>query len=382
MSAVVADKSTIAEHIRYRKPRTSNHSLTASETDPNITRSKFTISSLLSSSSSTYTTTSDNLISTTTAITTSKKKNFTSSTFRGLGCAASSQVSVPAVIRTSANWDSEKLKKKKMKSKKTKLPSNINSAAVTVTNNNINNANPSTQSSLSLALSSSCVGVPDVWCGPGIGVTTDAASVDCVVSRRPPVSTRGKVDGVDKINHNLRERSCTVRRMVNREDLFFLDSEAALGVPRSRADDSGSRRHVRHGFPEGLAEIVMLQSSLLMGGRSDGLDQYGDWRLDVDSMSYEELLELGERIGYVSTGLREEEITHCLRRTKLGILDNFSSHFPTELEKKCSICQDYEADDEMGKLNCGHFYHTNCIKEWLVQKNICPICKTAAVSQT
>ncbi|XP_022850049.1 probable E3 ubiquitin-protein ligase RHG1A [Olea europaea var. sylvestris] len=171
--------------------------------------------------------------------------------------------------------------------------------------------------------------------------------------------------------------------MVNREDLFFLDSEAALGVPRSRVDDSGSRRHVRHGFPEGLAEIVMLQSSLLMGGRSDGLDQYGDWRLDVDSMSYEELLELGERIGYVSTGLREEEITHCLRRTKLGILDNFSSHFPTELEKKCSICQeDYEADDEMGKLNCGHFYHTNCIKEWLVQKNICPICKTAAVSQT
>ncbi|KAL2461674.1 RING/U-box superfamily protein [Abeliophyllum distichum] len=381
MPTLVADKSTIAEHIRYRKHRSSNHPLTptaaASETDPNTTRSKFTISSLLSSSP----TTNDNLINTT-AITSSKKKNFTSSTFRGLGCAASSQVSVPAVIRTSANWDTEKVKKKK-KSKKSRLPSNNNSAAVTVTNNSINNVNPSSQSPLSLALSSSCVGVPDVWCGPGIGVTTDAASVDCVVSRRPPVSTRPKVDGVDKINHNQRERSCTVRRMVNREDLFFIDPEAALGVPRSRVDDSGSRRHVRHGFPEGLAEIVMLQSSLLMGGRSDGLDQYGDWRLDVDSMSYEELLELGERIGYVSTGLREDEITRCLRRAKLGILDNFSSHFATELERKCSICQeDYEADDETGKLNCGHFYHTHCIKEWLVQKNICPICKTAAASQT
>lgn len=34
-------------------------------------------------------------------------------------------------------------------------------------------------------------------------------------------------------------------------------------------------------------QIVMLQSSLLMGGRSGGLDQYRDLRLDVDSMSYE-----------------------------------------------------------------------------------------------
>lgn len=34
-------------------------------------------------------------------------------------------------------------------------------------------------------------------------------------------------------------------------------------------------------------QIVMLQSSMLMGGRSDGLDRYRDLRLDVDHMSYE-----------------------------------------------------------------------------------------------
>lgn len=34
-------------------------------------------------------------------------------------------------------------------------------------------------------------------------------------------------------------------------------------------------------------QIVMLQSNLLMGGRSDGADRYRDWRLDIDSMSYE-----------------------------------------------------------------------------------------------
>ncbi|GMP33001.1 hypothetical protein CsSME_00006512 [Camellia sinensis var. sinensis] len=81
---------------------------------------------------------------------------------------------------------------------------------------------------------------------------------------------------------------------------------------------------------------MMLQSSLMMGGRSDGFDRYRDWRLDVDNMSYEELLELGDRIGHVNTGLKEDEIVHCLRKTKL--LDNLWSQF-SEIEWKCSICQ-------------------------------------------
>lgn len=46
------------------------------------------------------------------------------------------------------------------------------------------------------------MGVPDVWCGPGMGLSTDAASVDCVVSRRP---ARGKVDGLDRIVLGQRE---------------------------------------------------------------------------------------------------------------------------------------------------------------------------------
>ncbi|KAI3463752.1 hypothetical protein Pfo_020415 [Paulownia fortunei] len=352
MPVVVADDSTMAEHIRYRKPRNPPQPSTTfshhPETDPNSIRSKPTISSILLSSSPNNDTTS-------------KKKNFTSASLE--------------------DW--AKLKKKRLKTKKNsndKLPINNNSAAAATAATS--STNPSSQSSLSLALSSSCVGVPDVWCGPGMGLITDAASVDCVVSRRP---ARGKVDGVDRIVLGQRERPYTLRRMVTPEDNPFLESDTALGITRIRSDVSGSRhhRHVRHGFHEGLAEIVMLQSNLLMGGRSDGLDRYRDLRLDVDNMSYEELLELGDRIGYVSTGLREDEITHCLRRTKLAMLDDLSLHFATEMERKCSICQEeYEPDDETGKLNCGHFYHIYCIKQWLGQKNACPICKTAAVSQT
>ncbi|XP_024991486.1 probable E3 ubiquitin-protein ligase HIP1 [Cynara cardunculus var. scolymus] len=118
----------------------------------------------------------------------------------------------------------------------------------------------------------------------------------------------------------------------------------------------------------------MLQGNLLMGGRLDH-DRYRDWRLDVDSMSYEELLELGDKIGYVSTGLREDEIGQCVRKTK-------PPHVPTQMQWKCTICQEeYEGEDEIGKLECGHFYHMYCIKQWLVQKKTCPICKVVVESQ-
>ncbi|KAL3640752.1 hypothetical protein CASFOL_015720 [Castilleja foliolosa] len=298
----------------------------------------------------------------------SKKKNTfpTPAAFRGLGCtaSASSQVSLPAVIRTSANWRPNKLKKESPNAKN-KQPIDIN-----INNNN----NSVSQSSLSSAFTSSS----DVWCAPILS-DSDGPVEDCVVSTTRPIRPK-----LDRIVLAQREHSYPERRMVIPEDNPFVESEAGLAITRIRSNVSGSRHHRHaHGFREGLAEIVMLQSSLLMGGRSNGLDRYRDLRLDVDNMSYEELLELGDRIGYVSTGLREDEITHCLRKTKRATLEDLLLHCDLGTDRKCSICQEeYEGDDETGKLNCGHFYHMYCIKQWLGQKNACPICKTAALSQT
>ena len=38
-------------------------------------------------------------------------------------------------------------------------------------------------------------------------------------------------------------------------------------------------------------------------------------------------------------------------------------------------------EDEVGRLDCGHGYHTSCIKQWLLLKNLCPICKASAYSK-
>ncbi|KAM3358039.1 hypothetical protein P3S68_020970 [Capsicum galapagoense] len=41
-------------------------------------------------------------------------------------------------------------------------------------------------------------------------------------------------------------------------------------------------------------------------------DQHRDMRLEIDDMGYEELLALGERIGYVNIVLSEELILKCM----------------------------------------------------------------------
>lgn len=191
---VVTQVSTVGEQIKLRRPR-SHLSQPISESDPNpssipsiiqSTRCKSTISSLLLSTFSNNTTSGANESLPSSIATNRKKNNFSSATFRGLGCttAASQQVSVPAVIRTSADWQKKKTRKKKQKNSKNKTQGIIDGSHFQP-NSNFNSA--------------SCLDAQDVWCGPGIGFSADAAaSVDCVVARRH-ASARGKID-VEKMS--------------------------------------------------------------------------------------------------------------------------------------------------------------------------------------
>lgn len=140
--------------------------------------------------------------------------------------------------------------------------------------------------------------------------------------------------------------------------------------------------HARRNEDLTFEELVMLDPSLIYGG-IDMHDQHSDMRMDVDNMSYEELLALEERIGNVSTGLTDETISKCLRESKYSSLDATVAVISQESDRKCTICQEeYVEEDELGRLDCGHGYHTICIKQWLLQKNQCPVCKAAAYSNS
>ncbi|EPS64924.1 hypothetical protein M569_09861, partial [Genlisea aurea] len=120
----------------------------------------------------------------------------------------------------------------------------------------------------------------------------------------------------------------------------------------------------------------------------DPVDRHSDMRLDIDHMSYEELLALGDQIGRVGTGFSEDFIRNNLKTRTFA--DSSASHH--DLEKPvctdqqidfCVICQsNYEDKEALGRADCGHEYHSDCLKKWLLIKNTCPICKSPALGSS
>ncbi|KAK4274676.1 hypothetical protein QN277_017865 [Acacia crassicarpa] len=123
-------------------------------------------------------------------------------------------------------------------------------------------------------------------------------------------------------------------------------------------------------------EDFMIFDHSVFSGMADIQDRHRDMRLDVDNMSYEELLALEERIGNVSTGLSEETILKLLKQRKYSVEEGSQCD-----AEPCCVCQEeFDNGHDVGTLDCGHDYHTNCIKQWLKQKNLCPICKTTGLA--
>nr|AFK47873.1 unknown [Medicago truncatula] len=127
-------------------------------------------------------------------------------------------------------------------------------------------------------------------------------------------------------------------------------------------------------------QIHLLESNLFLTGLNF-FDQHRDMRLDIDNMSYEELLALEERMGTVSTAVTEEDLSECLKRSfyQSSPSDNATKCCNENKDDiKCCICQEeYVEEDEVGSLLCEHKYHVVCIQQWLRLKNWCPICKAS-----
>ncbi|XP_050363093.1 uncharacterized protein LOC126781997 [Argentina anserina] len=171
---------------------------------------------------------------------------------------------------------------------------------------------------------------------------------------------------------------------------------ADIGFSRSLMNQDGQRRYNRDGIAEVLLaleriehdeelsfeQILVLETNFFLNGLNF-YDQHRDMRLDIDNMSYEELLALEERMGSVSTALPEESLTDCIKKNiyQSEPLEDASIDCDNKDEVKCSICQEeYVAGDEVGRLRCEHSYHVVCINQWLRIKNWCPICKAAAAA--
>ncbi|KAL7591756.1 uncharacterized protein LOC111890821 [Lactuca sativa] len=111
------------------------------------------------------------------------------------------------------------------------------------------------------------------------------------------------------------------------------------------------------------------------------VDHHRDMRMDIDHMSYEELLALGEQIGNAGSGLSEDFISGYLKTrvfmsSKLEVVSS-----PDQELSFCTICQmEYNDQERIGMLDCSHGYHVDCIKKWLTVKNTCPVCKCTGLT--
>nr|DAD22747.1 TPA_asm: hypothetical protein HUJ06_024210 [Nelumbo nucifera] len=130
-------------------------------------------------------------------------------------------------------------------------------------------------------------------------------------------------------------------------------------VPQA-ATEEGNRPRVRIVSDNDVA-ILEFQ------GFGDFIDHHSDMRLDIDHMSYEELLALEERIGDVNTGLTEETITRQLKtRTHVSSTVCFNLDEPANMDQDtatCIICQVVILSFAHVKLLISNICMYLCIKE-------------------
>jgi hypothetical protein len=103
--------------------------------------------------------------------------------------------------------------------------------------------------------------------------------------------------------------------------------------------------------------------------------------LDVDNMSYEQLLAFEERQGAVKAkGADAVKISQL----PVAHFEGSSSDSKSEAKpkndnanKECSIClMEFQTGDQIKTLPCFHSFHADEVDKWLASNNSCPVCKT------
>ncbi|KAH0734274.1 hypothetical protein KY285_009981 [Solanum tuberosum] len=169
---------------------------------------------------------------------------------------------------------------------------------------------------------------------------------------------------------------------------FMFVNSRRIGI-RSRRDRSSRRRQHDHPFVLGLQAIITPHSNSHSGGitninvssrdlveralRQQHVQDYFNGgsspNSSDDSQPASELIDDQQEddilLGYFKTRI------HC-------VTDGVNN--PTETKEICAICQaEFEHEESIGTLGCGHEYHTGCIKQWLLRKNDCPMCRASVL---
>ncbi|KAL3530411.1 hypothetical protein ACH5RR_009733 [Cinchona calisaya] len=103
---------------------------------------------------------------------------------------------------------------------------------------------------------------------------------------------------------------------------------------------------------------------------------------EFDNVRHTSFLEaLQGLMGQDGNPLEETIISKHLKTRKYQKLANQDDGDEDD-DEICVVCQsEFENEETLGILGCGHQYHVDCIKRWLQHKNVCPICKRTAIQE-
>eukprot|EP01117_Protostelium_nocturnum_P007392 TRINITY_DN2648_c0_g1_i2.p1 TRINITY_DN2648_c0_g1~~TRINITY_DN2648_c0_g1_i2.p1 ORF type:complete len:507 (+),score=200.80 TRINITY_DN2648_c0_g1_i2:61-1581(+) len=148
------------------------------------------------------------------------------------------------------------------------------------------------------------------------------------------------------------------------------EADATLARLMQQEEEAGRRRFARSRSRSSEEEFLrgILRSAGLVRGRGRGGMMLGRGflanQVDVDNMSYEDLLALSERIGDVKSKGAAQGL---IEQLPVGTVINDGG--------TCSVClEDMNVGESSRTLPCLHQYHVDCIDKWLKTNRHCPVC--------
>lgn len=124
----------------------------------------------------------------------------------------------------------------------------------------------------------------------------------------------------------------------------------------------------RNHFQETLESIPSIPSYLvhfIMG-------RYREDVLQLEEQDIVEIIGVSEQnMIFDGSGLTKETIRKNLH-------DNIMLD---KVEGVCAIClEEYKEYESISTLICSHEFHADCIRRWMLHKNICPLCKSVGLN--
>nr|GEZ27086.1 hypothetical protein [Tanacetum cinerariifolium] len=170
--------------------------------------------------------------------------------------------------------------------------------------------------------------------------------------------------------------------------LGFVDEVAILNHIDSYYDEVVILNHIlpyyyprqpqNHMFPASPHSDIM--HDILMNNPGDAFSESSSI---VSGLGLEDMHHvLGQNTSRNSdSGLSEETILEHLQVITPKAKFGGENKGQKEEVDTCAICYgEYEENKKIGKLQCGHLFHVDCIKSWLSRKNSCPMCRAVALT--